>query len=90
MYRELGMLDKVADLVIRWFDREIHGGFGLDAYEVAMYYFITSRDAENLIRVAEYISDNFVHRYKKEDMEIVIDLAKQERWDIIDSLVEIK
>ena len=86
IYMNWGKIDKVAELVSRHLAGEIDPiGFGFKRgyYEVAIRYYAIMHDSKNLIKVASYLT-----RFNdiKDDMEVLIDLAKKENWEIIDNL----
>ncbi len=60
------------------------GRFEAGYYEKTLAYYAFKKDADNLIVVAEYIKDHFPER--AEDMNVLIDLAKNGNWKIINSL----
>ena len=79
-YKILGSFDKLAELVIKRIEEKIIIGISQNDYLLALKYFADQRDAENFIKVASYLAqfDDF-----KEDMEVLIDLAKNGNWEII-------
>lgn len=86
IYRDWGQINKVAELIIKHLEDKIGPlGFGFKRgyYEVALRYFAIARDKENFIKVAHYLT-----RFAdiKDDIEILIDLAEKEKWEIIDNL----
>ena len=83
VYGNWGEIDKMAELVMRTLNGEIGRKFERKYYEAALNYYAILHNAENFIKVASYLS-NFDDI--KDDMEVLIDLAKKENWEIIDNL----
>ena len=82
-YKILGAFDKLGDLVIKRIEGKIIISISQDDYLLTLKYFTDQRDAENFIKVASYLAQ---FSNLKDDMEILIDLAKNGNWDIINSL----
>ncbi|MEE8131802.1 MAG: O-antigen ligase family protein, partial [Candidatus Paceibacterota bacterium] len=83
IYTDWAQIDKVAELIIKQIDGEITSlsyGFKRGYYEVALRYFAIVHNKESLIKVAFYLT-----RFKdiKDRMEVLIDLAEKENWEII-------
>ena len=84
IYSSAGKLGKVAEMIIKNLNSPSGGisgnAFKRKYYENTLRYFAVQKDAENFIKVATYLSwfDDL-----KDDMEVLIDLAQKELWDII-------
>ena len=79
-YKILGSFDKLAELVIKRIEGKIIIGISQDDYLLTLKYFADRRDAENFIKVASYLKQ---FNDLKDDMEVLIDLAKNGNWEII-------
>ncbi|MEK9154587.1 MAG: O-antigen ligase family protein [Patescibacteria group bacterium] len=84
LYNGWGMIEKVAELSVKNIDRVV--GFPMERkdYENSLRYYLLKHDAVNSIKIANFLSQQFDD--SKEDMEIIIDLVKNENWKIIDNL----
>ncbi|HDH31718.1 MAG TPA: hypothetical protein ENH26_03020, partial [Candidatus Wolfebacteria bacterium] len=86
IYTNWGKIDKVAELITKELDGKIAPigfGFKREYYEVALRYYAIIHNKENLIKVASYLT---YFQDAKEKMEVLIDLAEKENWEIIDNL----
>jgi O-antigen ligase len=86
VYSRLGYSDKVAELVKRSIDMQLSIRFLPTYYEEALGYYAFLRDADNFIKLAKDAS-NF-YPSLKDDMEVLIDLAKKGNWEIIGKLAK--
>ena len=80
IYDASGRDNKVADIIIKSLNRGEQFAFERKYYEAALRYFAVQKDAENFIKVTNYLK-----RFEdlKDDMEVLIDLAEKGLWDII-------
>ncbi|MCL5004642.1 MAG: O-antigen ligase family protein, partial [Patescibacteria group bacterium] len=83
IYNANGRLDKVAELITESLNRGESRAFDRKYYEAALRYYALKTDAQNFIKVANYLKQ---FEDLKEDMEVLIDLAEKGLWNIIHSL----
>ncbi len=83
IYNLAGQKEKSAGFIVKSLNKEIGVIFEKQYYEEALRYFAARKDADNFIKVANYLKqfDDL-----KDDMEVLIDLAKKGMWGIINSL----
>ena len=81
LYNAWGRKDKIAELVMKNIDGFVTLRFRDEYYLLAIQYYAANQDASNFIKVATFI-ENALPTYKDE-MEVLVDLAKRGRWDII-------
>ncbi|MEK7149454.1 MAG: O-antigen ligase family protein [Patescibacteria group bacterium] len=83
IYNVNGRLDKVAELITESLNRGENLAFDRKYYEAALRYYAFKIDAENFIKVANYLKQ---FKDLKDDMEVLIDLAQKGMWNIINNL----
>jgi len=83
LYGSWGMIEKVAELAVKNIERQAAFPMTKEDYENALRYEILIHNASNSIKIAEFLSQ---YEDLKDDMEIIIDLIKNENWQIIDNL----
>lgn len=79
-YKIIGSFDKLAELVIKRIDGRNAINISKNDYILALKYFADKHNAENFIKIAQHLRQ---FPEMKEDMEILIDLAEKENWEII-------
>lgn len=84
LYHAWGRQDKMAELVIKSIDGAVVTRFRADYYLLALQYFAAREDAPNLIKVATFIGETTPEL--KDDMEVIVDLARKAAWHIISNL----
>ncbi len=83
IYNLAGQKEKSAGFIIKSLNKEIGIIFEKQYYEEALRYFAARKDADNFIKVANYLKQ---FPELKDDMEVLIDLAEKGMWGIINSL----
>ncbi|OGG42832.1 hypothetical protein A3G50_00475 [Candidatus Jorgensenbacteria bacterium RIFCSPLOWO2_12_FULL_42_11] len=85
-YYNLGMTDKVTEFLIKSLDGRTLHKFRRRYYEQALGYFASQEDAKHFFLMADYLAkfDDL-----KDNMEVLIDLAKNGNWSIIHNLRKI-
>jgi len=84
IYSRFGRFDKVAEIVLRNINKSLGVVFLQTYYENALSYYLTVRDADNFLMVAKKMRDQFTQL--QDDLDILIDLAEKENWEIINNL----
>ena len=79
-YKIIGSFDKIAELAIQRLDGGNMIAMSQDDYLLSLKYFADKRDAGNFIKIAQYFRQ---FSEMKDDMEVLIDLAKKGNWEII-------
>ena len=77
------MIEKVAELAVKNIERQAAFPMTKEDYENALRYEILIHNASNSIKIAGFLSQ---YEDLRDDMEIIIDLIKNENWQIIDNL----
>ncbi len=80
IYSANGRLDKVAEIITKSLNRGENRAFDRKYYEAALRYYAVKTDAQNFIKVANYLKQ---FNDLKDDMEVLIDLAEKGMWNII-------
>ncbi len=87
IYNSAGRPEKIAEIVIKDVNNILESGIGRvferKYYEETLRYFAVKKDAENFVKVANYLLQ---FNDLKDDMEVLIDLAQKGLWDIMYSL----
>lgn len=89
LYSVLGEYERVVDMIFKTTHPEDHPEkikrvLRAEFYETALTYFIILEEKESLIQVAKFASERFPET--ADDMEVVIDLAEKDMWQILQSL----
>ncbi len=84
IYETLNDTDNIISIVTNSVRGVNNGRFELNYYEKTLAYYAFKQDADNFIVVADYMRKTFPDR--ADDMNALIDLAKNGNWKIINSL----
>ncbi len=84
IYLKLQEYDRLADFVMKKVNGMTAKIFEPKHYEFALKYFLTKRDTENFIKVADFVGKEFPAQ--KENMDGLTDLARKGLWQILDTL----
>ncbi|MEK9194433.1 MAG: O-antigen ligase family protein, partial [Patescibacteria group bacterium] len=84
IYESLGESARIIEIITESARGLVQTKINLHYYEIALLYYLDKEDGENIIIVAEFIAKKFPER--KDDMEAIIDLARNGDWSILKSL----
>jgi len=88
IYAGLKEIDKMSEIVLKISKKELRANIEQDYYNQVIYYYLTQRNKEKLITVIEGLSR--AYRQTEENAEILIDLAKNERWEVLDNIIHLR
>jgi len=84
LYQSWGMRDKVAALALRSAQGPVRFSFNTEYYYFGLGFFAEQRDAESFIAIADYLKE--IDKGNAESLDILIDLARNGNWNIIETL----
>lgn len=93
IYSTIGADKEMANIVLKISKGDINpeiGSVGLEPkyFYRALYYYLSNRSADEFSTIASEIAKRTPSL--KDDMEVLIDLAKKEKWEILENLVEFR
>lgn len=84
LYSSWNRRDKIAELALKTAEGIIDMRLGQKHYEIALYEYLLKEDADKFVKIALMLAKD---SNLKEDMEVLIDLAKHGKWQIIKNLI---
>ena len=88
MYSVMGEPQKSADVVLRIIKENFSGGLSRHALEQTLYFYSQKKDKENFLYVAERTRRQITSL--RDQMDIFINLAENEHWDVLNNLIKVK
>lgn len=83
LYEAWGMSTKAVDLALRH-AKGVWDILDPRSYKLALRYYIEQKNADMIVRVAEFMKENF--KETGDEMDVIIDLANKRNWDILSTL----
>jgi putative inorganic carbon (HCO3(-)) transporter len=84
-----GRTDKISEIVhllsIGDFNSQI---FDIKYYNISLFQYLDSKDSEKFISICKYLKK--LHPELVDNMDTLIDLASKNRWEIIESFIQIR
>ena len=88
IYSGLNEWGKIADFIIKMRDLGINISIEPVYYNQALYSSILERDKDKIARLASMAVN--ARGLSSDDKEIILDLAEKEKWELLESILEIR
>lgn len=85
IYSGLGETGKMSEVILRISKRELSSNIEEEYYNRAVYYYFQNRDKDNMITVLEGLKR--AYPYTTDSVDVLIDLAIKEKWEILDNII---
>ena len=79
-------MDILSDFIVDAINKRPDVRLQPDYLNTALYYFLTHKDSESFVIVAEKIKE--MNPQLSEDIDVLVDLAEKGRWEVLSNLVE--